>query len=443
MGQNEEEQSPTVCVVKLDYRTHRSSRPAMRALAVSGGVPAGPEGGPDPVSVLMEVERALRELASDLQLRREPRREVTRRDAERIREAHDKAMTVLGEEGSWLSSVKQLQELLWPGPDLSVADYQATLLARVSDSLRRVLAASRRAALACEGLPYDDRFCVGTTSAIAPAVRELAERVESLTGRKCGFGIRASGSGRGYDLPSLLNDASNCVHVLAEWIAGSGLPTQVRRVGRRCHAMKDADRRLVELCAKWDERASERGDFYLDEDARALTALVGREEATFRVGSSPRHATRVTRDGVFLYYDRDPPVVNVVKYLMESAGYACTVPADGVLECEPPRRGYLEEEGVVERLADVISWVTSADSRLNRGFEEHCEEECMEEDIDEPYVFEMCVTECINRIKHDERMAYNYSATRPGAHFEPHPVAARDLEEFGIGWHRHQQQQQQ
>jgi hypothetical protein len=408
----------------------------MRALAIQEGKGGEPEGGPDPLSILMDVERELRELASDLQLRREPRREVTRRDAERIREAHDKAMRVLGEEDSWLSSIGELQDLLGTGMDLAVIDDQLTFLTRVSDSLRRVLAASRRAALACEGLPYEDRFCVGTTSDIAPAVRDLAERVEFLTGRKCGFGIRMPGKERGYDLPSLLNDVSNCVHVLAEWIAGSGLPMPVRRVGSRCHILKDADSRLVELCAKWDAKASERGDFYLAEDARALTALVGREEASFRVGSSPGHATRVRRDGNFIYYDRDPPVVNVVKYLMETTGYSCTMPADGVLECEPPRKDHLEEEGVVERLAAVMSWVTSADSRLNRGFEEHCEEECEKEVFDDPYEYNECVTECINRIKHDERVAYKYSATRPGAHFEPHPVAARDLEEFGISWHR-------
>jgi hypothetical protein len=408
------------------------------ALSVQEGKGREQSPAEDPLTALMEVERALRELASDLQLRKEPFREVRRKDISRMDEALSKLYGTFMEEGSWFESV---YKLIRAGPKHKGPDYDALVKAEqlraAYSATARALRAAIYAAIKCEGLPHDDPFCIDAVRAenARSLVERLAEEVSALTGRECGFGIRVKETTKKYDLPALLNDISNCVHVVAEWLPKSGLPTSVRRVSERCFALGDADENLLDLCSIWDQkvRTLKGLDAYVAGDYDKLLALIGPEEATFRVGSATSHATRVGRDGRFAYYDDDEPVVNTVRHLMESLGYSCTMPSNDELACTPPSPDVLGDREVRTKIADVISWVTSADLRLQRRFRESCEDKCKDVRKTAGYgLFWVCVNECVDGIVKEEKE--KREEAKKGARIRPHPLAEADLEEYGIAW---------
>jgi hypothetical protein len=410
------------------------------ALSVQEGESRKQAPAKDPVSALMEVERALRELASDLQLRKEPFREVRRKDISRMDEALSKLYGTFVEEGSWFESVYRLIRAGHPHKGL---DYDALVKAEqlhaAYSATVRALRAAIYAAIKCEGLPHDDPFCIDAVRAenARSLVEDLAEEVRALTGRECGFGIRVKETTKKYDLPALLNDISNCVHVVAEWLPKSGLPTSVRRVSERCVALGDADEDLLDLCSIWDQkvRTLKGLDAYSGGDYDELLALIGPEEATFRVGSAARHATRVGRDGRFAYYDDDIPVVNVVRSLMESLDYSCTMPSHNELTCTPPSPDVLKDRSVRARIADVMSWVTSADFRLQKRFREFCEVSCRDKmKAAGEGEFWRCVNECVDGIWEEEKK--KREEAEKGARIRPHPIAVRDLANYGITWWR-------
>jgi hypothetical protein len=210
-------------------------------------------------------------------------------------------------------------------------------------------------------------------------------------------------------------------------------------VGRRCRVREDADRRLVDLCVMWDgrvSRAESMEDLYRRDEAEMLEAVVTRDEATFRLGSIATQLARVSKDGKVTYHfssERAAPVANVVKYLMESIGYSCTKPTTVILDCDPPRQDYLDNKEVMGRLADVISWTTSADWRLARGFIEECMDQCVAEKD-----YDSCLVKCLG----DKMVPEIRQFRNPRPDYRPHPIAERDLEMFGITWHhkRHHQQ---
>ena len=389
----------------------------------------------DPVSILMGVERALRELAAELQSRRAGvlRSEITESDVRSVRNALNDFLDVYGSENSWHSVLKKASE----------SDLVPEEVGRKVDLLGVPLEAARRSLVAaydimekCQGLPPDDPYCTKLVREGTPLMHmdDLMDSVEKVTGRRCGFASRSPKRWQMYDLPNFLNDISNCVHVLAEWLPKSGLPTSVRSVGERCNVVEGADKDLEDLCARWDEKVREMASkkAYSDEDLDELTAIVTADEASFRVGSSPGHAARVRRDGRFIYYDRDASVLNPVRFLMESAGYSCRLVNLEALDCRPSDPDALKSSEMRSRIADVLSWVTSADMRLGRKFRDLCEMKCVESGRVRAREKASCIDECVDEIERKE--VHKARETRRSERVEPHPAALLDLQEYKITW---------
>jgi hypothetical protein len=408
----------------------------MMALAVQEREGKDREPRLDPVSLLMDVERRLRELASDLQLRRGVRREVRGEDVREIGEAAEALRRVFRAKDSYLDVVNRVAGIQEDAEGLSK---------KVNDlywSLSYVSLAVERAKMAaeyCLGTEPSDPFCVEMVKGRAWALETMENvmrAVEKLTGRKCGFAARDPRLRERYDLPSFLNDISNCVHVLAEWLPASGLPTELERRGERCYVERGADGELADLCSLWDRKVRKRWDLYEVEDRRWLIGIVGRGEASFRVGSSYGHAARVRKDGAFVYYDADKPVLTTVYYLMRRLGYSCAATEEEKnfrLTCTPPSPDALKNSRTRSRIADVLSWVTSADIRISRTYKSDCEEYCEgkgKNDRD----FEECVEGCLDETYKEEDYLWE-AAMVENADVEPGYAAMRDLEEFGIYWH--------
>jgi hypothetical protein len=390
----------------------------------------------DPISILMGVERALRELAAELQSRRAGvlRSEITESDVRSVRDALNDFLDVYGSENSWHSVLKKASE-----GDLVPEEVgrKVDLLSVPFEAARKSLAAAYAIMEKCQGLPPDDPYCTKLVREGTPLMHmdDLMDSVEKVTGRRCGFASRSPKRWQMYDLPNFLNDISNCIHVLAEWIPKSGIPSSLKRVGDRCNVVEGADRDLEDLCARWDEKVREMASkkAYSDDDLDALTAIVTADEASFRVGSSPGHATRVRKDGRFIYYDRDASVLNPVRFLMESTGYSCQLVNLEALDCRPSDPGALKSSEVRSRIADVLSWVTSADLRLLGKFRDLCEMRCVESGRARTVRERAsCIDECIDDIQRKE--VHKARETRRGERVEPHPAALLDLQEYKITW---------
>jgi hypothetical protein len=415
----------------------------MMALAVQEGEGMEREPRLDLVSVLMDVERRLRELAADLQLRRGVRREVRGEDVREIGEAAEELRRVFRAKDSYLDVVDRVAGIQEDSEGLSK---------KVNDlywSLSYVSLAAERAKTAaeyCLGTEPSDPFCVEMVRSkvrALEAMEDVMRTVEKLTGRKCGFAARDPRLRERYDLPSFLNDISNCVHVLAEWLPASGLPTELERRGERCYVERGADGDLADLCLLWDRKVRERWGFYELEDRRWLIGIVSRDEATFRIGSNYGHAARVRSDGSFVYYDADKPVLTTVYYLMRRLGYSCSATKEEKnfrMTCTPPSPDALKDSRTRSRIADVLSWVTSADIRINWTYKSDCENYCKEEGRKRYLNFDECVEDCLDKTRHEDEELWK-TVMSEKADIEPGYAAMMDLDEFGIGWHRHQQQQ--
>jgi hypothetical protein len=392
----------------------------------------------DPVSILMGVERALRELAAELQSRRAGvlRSEITESDVRSVRDALRDFLDVYGSSRAWLDTLKGASRGGLVSEEIS---QRVDLLAAPLEAARKSLVAAYSIMEKCQGLPPDDPYCTKLVREGTPLMYmdDLMDSVEKVTGRRCGFASRSPKRWLMYDLPNFLNDISNCVHVLAEWIPKSGLPSSVRSVGDRCNVVEGADRDLEDLCVRWDEKVREMASkkAYSHEDLDELTAVVTADEASFRVGSSPGHAARVRKDGRFIYYDRDATVLNPVRFLMESSGYSCRLVNLEALDCRPSDPDALKSSETRSRIADVLSWVTSADIRLGRKFRDLCEMKCVESGRARTVrERESCIDECIDDIERKE--VHKARETRRGERVEPHPAALLDLQENKITWWR-------
>jgi hypothetical protein len=416
----------------------------MMALAVQEG--EGMERGPrlDLVSILMDVERGLRELASDLQLRWGVGREVRGEDVSKIRKAAASIRNLTIEKGSYIDAVEKASEVMERVGRASKDDVGR--LARALDFVTLAIERAGRAAEYCVGTEPSDPYCVEMVRSKVEALEvmeDVMRSVERLTGRKCGMAAREQALRMRYDLPNFLNDISNCVHVIAEWVASSGLPTELERRGERCYVERDADGDLADLCLLWDRKVRERWGFYESDDRRWLIGMVGRDEATFRVGSNPGHAARVRSDGTFVYYDSDKPVLTAVHYLMRRLGYSCTATDEGRdyrITCTPPRPDALRDREARSRIADVMSWVTSADIRIQESRNHDCEDYCENrEEGDED--LEECVEECLDEYLREDDWRWK-SIMYENADVEPQSDVILDLDEFGIHWYRERHQQQ-
>jgi hypothetical protein len=378
-----------------------------------------PEGG-QAVRLLMDAERALREAASALQ---QPLAEVGSREERAVYRTASALST----------AVDQINAAL----DLGVVDDPVSVYvmrkARSSlDQMSWEMPAFRDAVEACDGASIRDEFCMQAARKLAAAMERISRAVRDAAERGCGFEYAEAlrDPGYQYTLSSALNDLSNCVHVMAEYLAKK-VPAWAGRRGESCYYVEGADKNLLDLCERWDRKVSDMSeeDAYSEQDYEKLVALVGETEATFRVGSSPGHAARVHRDGNVTYYDEDTVVLNTFRYLMELNGYSC-LPLAGGLECGPPGPGALRDEKLRSRLADALSWVTSADIRVEDEIRDYCEEECGgEEGEEEREDFWSCVHDCENETYMDEQDKWRAGTGKP------HPAAMRDLDRF-MSWHR-------
>jgi len=419
----------------------------MMALAIQEGEGKEREPRLDPVSVLMDVERRLRELASDLQLRRGIGREVRSEDAREIRGAAEAIRKLSRTKGGYIDVVERASEAMERARRASREDVRR--LAWALDYAVLAIEKAGTVAEYCMGLEPGDPFCVEMVRDKARALEamdDVMKSVEKLTGRKCGFAAREPRLRERYDLPNFLNDISNCVHVLAEWLAASGFPSELEKSGNRCYVERGADRDLADLCSLWDEKVRERWGFYDRDDRKWLIGMVGRDEASFRVGSNLGHAARVRRDGTFVYYDTDTPVLTAVHYLMRRLGYSCTATWEGEkreyrITCTPPSPDALKDRETRSRLADVLSWTTSADIRIRDSRNTDCEDYCEGKDEDDED-FEECVEKCLDEYEEEDGWRWG-SIVDKNADVEPASDVILDLEEFGIGWHRQHHHQQQ
>jgi hypothetical protein len=382
---------------------------------------------PDPVPLLLEAERELRELASELQ---QPLREVSARDTRRVRRAFDTLMKIYVGDDSWMKVLL--------GASRAMEDRQ--LAERVEGTYNVIRAidlamqSAHSATSYCERSAVDDPFCVKMTerSEGLQRVQELMAEVEKVTGRRCGFEARIPERRRRYTIPSLLNDLSNCVHVLAEWLPTSGLPTSTRRVARRCYAAEGADERLVRLCERWSDYTEAFERRYQSVDSEPLAGLALDRYATFRVGSSPGHAARVDREGRVFYFEQkeDAIVANALRHVLEAgAGYSCNYTvSDGQfpkleVSCTPPSPDILSDEEAADTLARALSWVTSADIRLAEAVARQCGDRCRgREDTVE------CIRQCIKSeyTEREEKYLTDFSGYSPGS------AVRGDLRAFGL-----------
>jgi hypothetical protein len=406
----------------------------------------------DAVSTLKDVAKRLKELASSLQERKVA---VAESDVRTVRDALSDFLDVYGIErwkityksfradvGSTLSWFKVVEEASEREVGLPKGTREKL------DKLRRPLEVAKMALdLAhslmeeCKGLSPGDQACIERAKE-KRALRyadELALSVVGLTDRVCGSSVR--GSRERYNLSSFLEDISDCLNSIAEWVQKSGLPSSAKRIGERCFATEGADKDLEDLCSLWDGKVREmaKKKAYLPLDEEALRAVVGPKEASFSISwYSPEREIRVGKGGWFWFYNhRGMPYVSYpVRYLLwKAAGYSCKGDL-GVLECDPADPNALRSRDTKSKLADIISWVPSANERLSSEFRSFCREKCF------GYTYiptkeeeESCLKECIEGINWEDVLRWNkLDKGERGEAVEPHPVTQRDLEQYGITW---------
>jgi hypothetical protein len=428
------------------------------------------ESGVDPVALLKDIERKLEELAIGMQLWRKDRRKIEEEHVKMINEAAEMTKKLYQTDHLALMNVREgnegLHELI---NDLNWAF--GTIYASIAK-------AGWVAEQYCAGREPSDTHCVLAmeVSGIKSIMGEVMSAVEGLTGQKCGVAIRNPKMRERYDLPSFLYDISSCVHTVAEWLNETGLLSPLERRGERCYLTRDANEYLADLCVSWDNKANEKAHLYYEGDRRSQVGLVSRDGTTFRLSPFSTGVARVYRDGIVTIDGYSKSALVTAKYLMERLGYSCTATEEGrdsrisyippspgeseiglaryLLErlgyrlpdvapeakfrirCTPPSPDVLESPETRSRLADVLSWMTSADVRIGRLHRSGCEDYCRSRSKEVGELdLEKCINECLSKAYDEEdRLWETVMGGKAGV--EPGHVAMRDLEEFGIRWHR-------
>jgi hypothetical protein len=210
------------------------------------------------------------------------------------------------------------------------------------------------------------------------ALDDVEREVARLTGSRCRF--RAVAEGAWAPSPaSLLNDLAACVHRLAEWAAG------LRPAARegRCVVVEGASADAVEACREWDRAARHfflRGKVHAVDEPALAGWVVGRR-VYLRVGSSVGHRAELDlAERRLRYYDVDLDVAEELGRLLEAySGSRCRVSEEGArggaapaLECEL---------GDPLRAARALAAATSMDIRMETfasSYVERVVEECAE-----------------------------------------------------------------
>lgn len=186
--------------------------------------------------------------------------------------------------------------------------------------------------------------------------KEYIERLHK-SGIKCGFSIPYR---KEVTLAEVVNDLSNCIHMYAEKIA----EVTAERIGNKVYVVSEPDRRLIKIAELWDKLTEEQKKEMIPEDYKALISVLNGRHGTFRVGSSPDHATHIEvkdNEMEIEYHDRDSAVVTTVEEALEKyAKCKCEYDrSEGVLKCKCP----IDRENII---ASTMASVTSMDIRLER-----------------------------------------------------------------------------
>ena len=184
------------------------------------------------------------------------------------------------------------------------------------------------------------------------SVYEMNDVFRELFGENC---IYTPVGARDTTPAMIINDVASCVHRLAEHMSRS------EKGYERCIVVRDGKAR--KLCREWDDFASiaYAEGLYNDMDERYLKGWIVCDRLYLRVGSANLHRTYIDLDrGVVDYYDRDPPVNEVMKSMFERVGLSCRLlPNDEGVECTGVN------EGNARKVVAVVALATSMDLRLS------------------------------------------------------------------------------
>ncbi len=275
------------------------------------------------VADLFDVEARLRKLATDLQTSTDYRR-VEREYESSIVEFNQKTSNFI----NWLNT-----EI----PDL--ASEVGRLIALAKESLE----------YAGAGITEENP---NSRIPVPKSVFEMNDAFKKLIGEDCIYTPRDA---RVTTPAMVVNDVASCIHRLAEHMS------RAEKGYERCIVVKDGKAR--KLCKEWDDFASiaYAEGLYSDMDEAYLRGWVVGDRLYIRVGSANLHRTYIDLDkGVVDYYDRDPPVNEMMKNMFEKVGLSCRLlPNDEGVECTGVN------EGNARKVVAVVALATSMDLRLS------------------------------------------------------------------------------
>ncbi|MEZ0345216.1 MAG: hypothetical protein ABWK01_01525 [Infirmifilum sp.] len=292
-------------------------------------------------SQLLEIESRLRELATDIQLRKLNVQSASN-EIHHISEKLDSILKYdLGK-----SSTKSMKFI---PPEYVDAIQALTFAARI---LNDVYVDFKYR----EDIPKENpNIEINNKSEVRRFFEHLEEAVKKATGQGCLY--RVSNTTASY-----LNDLASCAHVLAKKIQEiENIP--LFTLSDKCSASEGAEESLMKACEIWDKATTEIDNeytLYEPEDYDALRAVIMGKKAYFKVGDAPGHDTLIDLGrGRLEYYDRDYSVNRVMSTLFEEeAGLSCKVHDMGVT-CEGVNPSN------VDKVALALSFATSMDFRLS------------------------------------------------------------------------------
>jgi len=286
---------------------------------------------------LLDLEKSLRELATDLQLGRKSL--VTGIRDVRYSE------TILEEARSIANQVRE--DPYVEKDDKIAADAAFRVLELVREGLQKL----ETAMAACASRGLSPRECKIDYS----VVYKIENAVMELTGKPCAFKVSDT-------VTSALNDIAACVHRLAEKVFTS---FEWTRDGK-CYFAPSATEDAKLLCKMWEVATEElhEENMYHEADYKMLFGYAVGDRVYLTVGAAEEHRTEIDlARGTLKYYDVDKPVNMLIAKRLEEAGLSCRVHDFGV-ECTGVRKDDREQ---LAKIALAIATATSADFRLSRS----------------------------------------------------------------------------
>lgn len=282
---------------------------------------------------LFDLEKAFRELTTDLQLGRASWKEVS----DKIFDAREEMRHIADEAERIIES---------PYVDAETRDVARALI-DIANKSEIVLLHLLDQRDDCEQKGIEPKRCTVDMRYII----DFEDEVKALTGKPCAWKVSNA-------FTSALNDFAACIHRVAEEVTKM---LKVTVIGK-CYILPDASSEAAELCKIWD-RMTEllmKNELYAREDYEELHGWAVGNRVYLRVGSAAGHATEIDfNEGTLKYYDTTDGVNKMMREALERhAGLSCNViPKTGV-EC----KGVTKEN--YRRVAEVIAFATSMDFRL-------------------------------------------------------------------------------